>query len=285
MAPFFNAKEQQVWEEWDQALGVLQVEWQCLGDGWQSWQEQSAGRGQGARRKRCREGSSNRCVRSRKWSLFFSMQLFCSVFANLNHRMWWLLALWGVSWGITITVVMCWMFLHPTEREEKANQCLERKSCCSQTALCDLLKKKDYFYMLALTYQGKNWGGIGCMILTLCDISISSIMVTLIYPFSVEGLKTFPETYQQDRIFAGGGRYQLSQKKDIQNPSESVAITFYMDKVTWPSRLSQCVQLSALTNTSLGFQKSKVIAWMSNLTLGKRCSGIGLLLSKQCTEK
>lgn len=39
-----------------------------------------------------------------------------------------------------------------------------------------------------------------------------------------------------------------------------------MDKVTVPVRLSQCVQLSAVTNTSLGFQKSKVIAWMSNLT-------------------
>lgn len=112
-------------------------------------------------------------------------------------------------------------------------------------------------------------------------------MFTLIYPFSLylEGLKSFPEAYKSDGSYAEGGRYQLSQKKDIQNPSESVAITFHMDKVTMPSRLSQCVQLSALTNTSLGFQKSKVIAWMSNLTLGKRCSGIGLLLSKECAEK
>lgn len=112
-------------------------------------------------------------------------------------------------------------------------------------------------------------------------------MFTLIYPFSLylEGLKSFPKAYKSDGSYAEGGRYQLSQKKDIQNPSESVVITFHMDKVTMPSRLSQCVQLSALTNTSLGFQKSKVIAWMSKLTLGKRCSGIGLLLSKECAEK
>lgn len=77
------------------------------------------------------------------------MQLLCSVFASLNHAIWWLLALWGVSWGIAITVlnvVMCWMFFHPTEKEERANQCLERKSCYSQRALCDLLKKKDNFF-------------------------------------------------------------------------------------------------------------------------------------------
>lgn len=90
------------------------------------------------------------------------------------------------------------MFFHPTEKEERANQCLERKSCCSQRTLCDLLREKDNFYVLALASQGKNWGGIGCLILTLCDISISFIMVTLIYPLSVhlEGLKSFPETYQ-----------------------------------------------------------------------------------------
>lgn len=150
------------------------VRWQCLEDGLQSlWGEELEGSAVGK--------AAGIGVKDQGNFPFFSMQLFCSVFVNLNHTIWWLLAPWGVSWGIAITVlnvVMCWMFFHPTEREERANQCLERKSCCSQRALYDLLKKKDNFYVLALTYQGKNWGGIGCLILTLCNISISSIMVT-----------------------------------------------------------------------------------------------------------
>lgn len=62
---------------------------------------------------------------------------------------------------------------------------------------------------------------------------------------------------------------------------------FHVDRVTEPSKLSQCVQLPILTNTSLLFFTSrKVIARMSNLDTWKemRCDGY-TALQTVCTEK
>lgn len=83
-----------------------------------------------------------------------------------------------------------------------------------------------------------------------------TFMVTLMYHFSLyrEGLKNDPETYQWNGSDAEGVCYQLSRQKDASEYMSFCSI-FHMAEVPVPGRLSQCVQLPILTNTSLGFPK------------------------------
>lgn len=98
-------------------------------------------------------------LRSRKCS-FFSKQLLCTVFANLDHTIWWLLAPSGVGRGIVITVlnvVVCWIFFLPIDREERVNQFLvtrEKILLQSKGFVCSVEEGRHFACVLALTYQG-----------------------------------------------------------------------------------------------------------------------------------